>query len=353
MYIRASTVSRNDLVFEIHADVVQTKTGKIICFYRESDFHDPVDFSTVVYRISLDAGRTWGPRTLFVDSRGKDRKFNCWKCPRISRLTDDRLVVICDVLTDYESARTTQIAPNYLWWSKDDGETWSGPYTTPIRGIVPSKVTETQDGNLMVATCYWDEKGMITMAGWRSEDGGDSWDGPITIARGRREQHKVGTEGNFALLANGTLVCYMRASPALKSFSRDDGKTWEGPYKTLMYGCSGRPGIEFLKSGKILVTYRYIGNHNLFGYLESQESTFNPDPKKQAGRIIPIAHDHNPRSDIGYTGVVQLSRGDILSKGAYPIHPYSATHPILVIGAIMKEAPRTYIEAYRFREEDI
>ena len=51
-------------------------------------------------------------------------------------------------------------------------------------------------------------------------------------------------------LPNGKLVCYMRENsrmgwPGLKSFSSDDGLTWDGPYQTLIQGCH-RPVAGFL-----------------------------------------------------------------------------------------------------------
>lgn len=332
--VATSTVSRNDLVFEIHPDIVQMKTGKIICLYRESDRHDPVNFSMVVYRESLDAGHTWGERKLLAESHGEDRKFDCLKCPRISQLSDGRLVIICDVLTDYESPETTPIAPSFLWWSEDDGETWSEPQATPIRGIVPDKVSETPGGALLTAAHYHSPRKERVIAIYRSEDGGKSWEETAPIAI----DTKYGLcEPSIVTMADGTLICYLRANShycGMKCFSRDDGKTWERPHPTLMPRLRGRPAAGVLKSGNVLVTYRYGSNENYFGYLESQESALCPDESKQKGRILAIAHQNH--GGAAYTGWIQLPNGEILH-----------------IGAMTKDAPKYYIEAHRFWEDDI
>ena len=333
--VRNSIVSRNDLVYEIHPDLVRTETGKIICLYRESDRHDPVTFATLVYRVSLDGGISWGERTLLADSRGEDRKFDCWKCPRISQLSDGRIGIICDVLPDYESRETTRIAPSFLWWSDDDGETWSEPKATAIRGIVPDKVSETPGGALLTAAHYHKLDDRV-LAPYRSEDGGKTWQetAPIFLDEGN---NSAACEPSIVAMGDKTLVCYLRAGKrqsGLKCFSKDDGRTWEGPYPTVMPFVHGRPAAGVLKSGKVLVTYRYRNKEGFFGYLESQESAMCPKDSKQTGRILAIAHQS--RGGAGYTGWVQLPSDEILH-----------------VGALEKDARKYYIEAHRFWERDI
>lgn len=333
--VRNSIVSRNDLVYEIHPDIVRTKSGKIICIYRESDSHDPREFSTLVYRVSLDGGNSWGERKLLADSRGKDRKYDCLKCPRISQISDGRVVIICDMLPDYESPKTTPIAPSFLWWSDDDGETWSEPQATSIRGIVPDKVSETPGGALRTAAHYHLPNKERIIATYRSEDGGKSWQDPVPIFIDKDNKYAP-TEPSIVKMGDNTLVCYLRSKTpsGLKCISHDDGRTWEGPYPTLMPNVHGRPAAGVLKSGKILVTYRYRNKESFFGYLESQESALSTKESKQNGRLIAIAHQS--RGGAGYTGWVQLPSEEILH-----------------VGALEKDARKYYIEAHRFWERDI
>ena len=330
--VQTSIVSKNDAVCEIHPDIVRLKSGKIICLYRESDTHDPVDFSHLIYRVSTDNGKNWGPRTVFAESQGKDRKFHCWKCPRISQLPDGRLVIISDILTDYESAATIRIAVNVLWWSSDEGLTWNGPKETSIRGIVPDKVALTAKGALITGTLHATESGETRVVTYRSEDGGDTWDGPSLVAAKRL------SEPSIVVLKDGTLVCYLRngeaSSPGMKCISNDDGRTWQGPYPTPMPFVRGRPAGGVTATGAVLVTYRYGICDNYFAYLESQDSARNLDPADQKGRLFPLLHQS--RGGGGYTGWAQLPDGQI----------YNVT-------AVHRDAPTYFIEAQQFREEDI
>ncbi len=332
--ITTSIVSRNDLVVEIHPDIVLTKTGKVICIYRESDAHEPIKFAIIVCRVSLDGGHSWGERKVLAESRGeaslgKERKFDCLKCPRISELSDGRLVIIWDVMKDFGSPEVYRTAPNFLLWSEDDGETWSEPQPTSIRGIVPDKVIDTPEGALLTATNTADLGGVVAH---RSEDGGKTWQGPLPIVSPK----KFGlSEPGIVVMKDNTLVCYLRADKhycGMKCFSRDDGRTWEGPYDTLMPRLLGRPAAGVLASGNVLVTYR--SGVNYFGYLESQESALCPDYKKQTGKLLPILRNY--RGPAGYTGWVQFPLGEILHVASIP-----------------RDAPRYYIEAHRFWERDI
>jgi len=354
--ITTATVSRNDLVFEIHPDLALTKTGKVICVYRESDWHDPVDFAHIILRESIDGGRTWGRRRVLAESRGKDKQFDRLKCPRVSQLSDGRLVIICDVIHGYESARTTPVAPSLLWWSEDDGNSWSHPQSMSIRGIVPDRVRETPGGALITATEAHGETGESFVAAFRCEDGGKSWEGPFQIVTNKeyaRLPHEMSVgEPSIVALADKTLVCYLRndapTGPGMKCFSRDDGRTWEGPYPTLMPHVRGRPAAGMLASGNVMVTYRYGRCENYFAYMESQESALCTDPAKQTGRLFPIAHQkssdgmHFIDNELitggggGYTGWVQFLNGEIL-------------HVI----TFNRDAPKYYVEVQRFRESDI
>ena len=145
--------------------------------------------------------------------------------------------------------------------------------------------------------------------------------------------------------------------PAFKAFSSDEGRTWDGLYRTPMDGCH-RPVAGILPSGKVLVTYRYrqgggVGARltnepstwrgtevsswarNIFAYLETQESTKARELKEQSGIILPIDHDRSPRSDSGYTGWAVLQDGRI----------FCVTY-------IVDDAPMAQIRGYWFSESD-
>lgn len=362
MPIKSVSVSCSADSYEFVPDVVILPGGKLICIYRESDSHGVQQFSRIVTRQSLDNGQTWTDRRVIVesviDSSGVVLK---WNCPRLVRLRNGRLLALCDVLpvppNEFSDLTNARIV---FWWSDDDGNTWSAPVETPIFGIMPDKLVELPSGAWLVATHVrmtgdqYDWAGKLVQIGHRSEDAGQTWQGPTTI--GKDERYNL-CEGSILPLDDGKLVCYMRENsmlglPAFKSFSHDEGRTWEGLYPTPMSGCH-RPVAGFLPSGKILITYRYqqagMGNpsgpktdgaksywaRNTFAYLETVESARARDLVSQGGIILPIDYDRSPYSDSGYTGWVTLPDGRVFC-----------------VNYIADDAPRTQIRGYWFSEDD-
>jgi sialidase-1 len=159
--------------------------------------------------------------------------------------------------------------------------------------------------------------------------------------------------------------------PALKSFSNDEGRTWDGLYETPMDGCHA-PKAGLLPSGKVLVTYRYqqagtLGEvtppgtysavlrqaeqqqeppkpsgdavsywaRNTMAYLETVESAKARELNRQGGIILTLDHDRSPRSDGGYTDWVVLHSGKIFC-----------------VNYIVDDAPLAQIRGYWFDESD-
>ena len=374
MATRHVTVSRTDNIYELAPDIVRLPSGKLICIYRESDGHTVRTYSAVVYRRSWDGGHTWSDRRELVaahpDENGVVLK---WNCPRIQRMKDGRLLALCDVFPappdENTDLRNSHIV---FWWSDDDGETWSQPVHTPVFGIMPDRVVELPSGAWLLATQVYmkgDEyassrrEGVLVQLAHRSEDQGHTWQGPYFV--GKDERYNL-CEGSTLLLPDGELVCYMRENsglnlPGLKSFSNDEGRTWDGVYETPMSGCH-RPVAGLVPSGKVLVTYRYRqagsnGNYhaaqrsaeatwrdksfvsywarNIFAYLEPVESAKARELRHQGGIILPLDHDHSPRSDGGYTGWAVLHDGTIFC-----------------VNYIVDDAPMAQIRGYWFSEAD-
>jgi sialidase-1 len=322
MPVRKITISRNDDIYECFPDVVRTKSGKLICIYRESDSHGAKNFSHLVMRESIDNGETWDKRKLLNDSYLSDGVLFKWNCPRIVQMRDDRVLALCDgySVPPGESFDRHQ-SHVYFWWSEDDGKTWSELEKTPVIGIVPDKLIELPSGTWLLGSHANSRKyGTTHQFVHRSEDGGRSWEGPITICE--HEKFRA-CEGSILPLPDGQLVCYMRENSGmgwsgLKCFSNDEGKTWDGPYETLMDACH-RPVAGILPSGKIMVTYRHQPGgagywaKNFFAYLETLESAKQSDRRKQRGIILPLDHDRSQRSDSSYSGWVVLPDGNIFA----------------------------------------
>jgi sialidase-1 len=323
---------------------VRTPSGKLITIYRESDSHGAEKYSHLVLRGSTDEGESWSERQVLIESHQESGVLFKWNCPRIGQLADGRLWALCDGYKTPPGEAATRDSRIYFWWSEDEGRTWSEPRLSPVFGIVPDRLLVTQAGTWLVAAHeHRAETGYITQWLFRSEDRGRTWEGPLTIC----EQEGLNPcEASLVQLPDdGLLVCYMRENsgmgwPAPKCFSRDDGRTWEGPYETNIVGCH-RPVAGLLPSGKILVTHRHttrgkIGSaKNFFAYLEDQESARERDPTRQGGVILPLDHDRWPHPDSGYSGWVAWADGRL----------FAVTY-------IRDQAPLTHLRGYHFSEQD-
>jgi sialidase-1 len=373
MPIERVTVSRDNSISELLPDVAQTPTGKLICIYRESDTDYVTEYSGVAVRTSTEGGHSWTERRPLVESHRDEKGVVIkWDRPRIQMLNDGRLLALCDarpippVETDFTNAHTA------LWWSEDDGESWSEPLHTTVFGIVPDRVIELPSGAWLLATCVrmkgdrYDPHGNDVQIVHRSEDQGKTWQGPYIV--GQDDRYGL-SEGSILLLPDGELVCYIREDsakglPAFKSFSNDEGRTWDGVYATPMDGCHA-PKAGLLPSGKVLVTYRYqqagsLGTYrstpadwhrrypttrsggpasywarNTFAYLETVESAKARDLSQQGGIILPLDHDRSYRPHSGYTGWVVLHTGKIFC-----------------VNYIVDDAPEAQIRGYWFDESD-
>ena len=340
-------------MYECFPDLVRTASGRLVVMYRESDWHVAREYSQVVARTSDDDGQTWGDRIIVDEGPRaagvKKEAYWSYNCPRMRVLSDGRILAVCDQIWHGEEDARGEFAPdNWLWWSDDQGETWTSKHRTGIRSIMPDKPCELADGTLLVATERRNpETGKMTEIVHRSHDGGITWKGPSTIADDGKYNHG---EGNLLLMPDGTLICYMRedsmrCDPGFKCFSDDGGVTWEGPYPTLMVGCH-RPTAGLLASGRVLVTYREhlaltFGAQRLCAYLEDADSALKRGDherviERQTNRIMMLDYDNNARPDTGYSGWVQLPDGRIYS-----------------VNYIKREAPEAWIRAVVFRESDL
>ena len=340
------TVSRDDGVYECFPDLLRTRSGRLLCTYRESESHGGRRYSRLVLREGFEGGRRWGEKRTVVAGPATeddgDLAYARWNCPRLCQLADGRIVLVCDFSNEWIPELRDK-AEVFLWWSEDDGETWSAPQATGVGGIVPDKLCELRDGTLLVATQMTGTvNGTREQLVWRSEDRGETWTGPVVAAM--LEGYWL-AEASILRLPDDVLVCYMRENsgrgdPGFKSFSLDGGRTWEGPYPTLMEGCH-RPVAGMLESGRVLVTYRCdVGgrsrHHNFFAYVEPVSSALERDRKQQLGRILPLDHDNSAVPDTGYSGWVQFPDGRILA-----------------VYYIKREAPKAFVRGVLFEEEDV
>ncbi len=236
--------------------------NRILCVFLEADQHVPFEFCRIVLLESADNGESWGKRNVIAGATPLDNwgagasiEREPWLTPRISRLRDGRLVILCDK-DDYSHAHESQAPGIFAWWSSDDGASWSEPVNTGIPGIEPDQVVELQDGTLLAGTHFLvgttQKLGQFVAI---SRDGGTTWPQVVPIASD--EIHNF-CEGAIVPLASGRLVCVIRENnhnnyPCYLSFSDDQGASWSKAVEAPFSG--DRPYGGVLSNGRFLVTF--------------------------------------------------------------------------------------------------
>ena len=353
------TVSRNNEVYEAFADIAQAADSTLVCTYRESLCHGAVPFSRVMVRRSHDGGYTWGPAQLVIERTRKETAAGRGRlnCSRITACTDGTLLLVVDLM--FKSQLDPAPAMNLMFLSHDNGATWEGPRETGITdGIVPS-IKELSNGALLLGVTRLrtnDEQlsGLEEQQTvYRSIDGGASWEGPFTVplldtppVTGKCWRF---SEGDFAELDDGSILVYMREDgeglSGWKSISTDGGCTWSQPYRTQMMSCAGRPSVGRVRSGEIVITYRFCSgvSTSLGLYVETPQEArrftpLNPNNYKTEypqGRFAFLDNDRSLSPDSGYSGWIQLPSGDLY-----------------VVNYTTDDAPRAQIRGYIVGRED-
>ncbi len=318
MSIQKFVISNDPTLYEAWPDVTLTTSGKLVCVFNECTHHGDRSYTRIMLTDSCDRGRSWTPkRPLTEGTRNRGYFYNC---PRISRLSDGRLVVIVDKLLQSSGERDLSFARNILYFSTDDGATWSEPIETPLTGIVPDKLLELESGRWIIAA-HSRKDGNLTQYLRFSDDRGLNWSEPVEVA------HVPGLElCEVSLLPVGgsDLVAFLRENSFLgydckKTISHDNGESW-GPVTDFpLPGCH-RPVAGLLKDGRVLITYRFMQGgkgwlghwtQNFFAAITDRESILSEKRGEASTRILPVDFDRSPNSDLGYSGWVQFDDGEI------------------------------------------
>lgn len=333
MAFQKFTVSRDDARYQAWPDVVRTEQNKLICVFAECEHHLDRTDARIMLCQSTDRGRTWSPKVPLTEKGTKDDYFNC---PRIRKLRDGRLAILCDRILGGESKGR---AEQFLWLGDGEGNRWEAPIRLPFCGIVP-ELQQLSSGRLLIAAHFKGEaSGKLEQYLWYSDDNGRTWSDRITVAAHPQlnlcEVSLLETDG-------GVLVAFLRENSrtgydVLKALSFDGGETWSEIYPTPL-DCGHRPVAGHLQDGRVMITYRYIPNatQNTFAGFFEKESLTETERGKQRVRIFPLDYDRNPSPDLGYTGWVQFPDGEIY-----------------VVNYIKDDADKAYIRGYAFFPEDV
>jgi hypothetical protein len=391
MSVEKFTISRNDKVYECFPHLCRTRSGRILLTYRESNGHVASEYCRLIVRRSDDAGHTWSERQVIRDEERSSGVLTSWNCPKIQQLKDGRILLICDtyLFPPGEWGEDGGGCHLVLWFSDDEGETWSEPLPTSVQGICQDQVTEMADGRWLLPSNVRSEKtGRIVQNIATSQDQGATWEEPLTIFD--HLDYEL-DEASIVLMPGGELVIYLREDlgrPLQKMISKDGGLSWEGPYDTLNPAAIGMPIAGLTQDGLVLITARYglpcswrvdtspeawkrriamrsivipkvpvneafvaglsagpqmeeteteiiIGQGgrsvHTFAFIEPVESALEPDTAAQKGLLLPLDLDTSEHADSAYTGWVEYERGKFL-----------------VANYINDDAPLAQIRGYRF-----
>ncbi|MBQ9803603.1 MAG: exo-alpha-sialidase [Lentisphaeria bacterium] len=317
MCIEKFVISRDPAFYEAWPDVALTRSGRLVTVFTECIHHSDRSYTRIMLTESDDRGRTWSQKhPLTEGTAGLPYSYNC---ARISLLKDGRLVIIVDWVPASGENDSDQ-AVNVLYFSSDEGNSWSEAVITPLCGIVPDKVLELDNGRWLIAAHrpYYSHLAQYCRY---SDDQGATWSDEITVAQDSRYNL---CEVSMLPLGDGKIVAFMRENSGLgndcmKCISHDNGESWSALINFPLPGCH-RPASGMLAYGKIFITYRFMQGgkgwlgawtQNFFGALTDVESALAIRRNDSHTRIIPIDYDRSVKSDLGYSGWVQFPDGEI------------------------------------------
>ena len=285
MLIHTRTVAHK--VFEVwrspdrftkNPDVIRLRSGRLLLVYSDTDSHWSHVSQVITILASDDDGSTWTKlsevHTAKID-QGEERLVT----PRLSRISDGRLVVICDH-DDFRHFHEDQSLGNWIWWSRDEGLTWEGPCTNEIMGFEPDRIMELRNGRLIVGSHLVrrdaQEYAEVIHV---SDDGGAHWRELATVAH---DGYHRFCEGGIVLLQNESLMaCVLRETrsaglPSFLVFSEDSGETWSDPQMAPF--ALHRPYAKELEDGRVMVTGRHVngglGTYAWVGDLQAEAGTY-------------------------------------------------------------------------------
>ena len=286
--------------FTKNPDIIELPSGRLMLIYSDTDSHWSQVDQVLTLLASDDRGQTWFKHREIDQANLQDGDERL-VTPRLSRLNDGRLVVIIDH-DDHSHFHEDQPPGNWLYWSADDGDTWTEAQKPNIMGFEPDRILDLPDGRLGVASHIMrgdtQEFAVILSC---SDDGGETWYEESTIAYDG--YHRV-CEGAIVLLDNPDavggqeLACIMRENhhagiPSFVAFSTDSGRTWSPPQMCPF--ALDRPYAKQLPDGRIFVTGRHVngplGTYGWCGDIKAEAGTYRigGPRRKYSAKIEDIA----------------------------------------------------------------
>ena len=237
--------------YQAFSDVCRLTNGDLLCVFYAGYGHVSLPREGWprggrICRVrSRDEGVTWSLPQVLFDGPFDDRD------PHVAQMTDG--TVLCSFFTyRQESGRT--LCDTCLVTSRDGGVTWdSEPRVVAVGWPSSAPVRELPDGTRLLGV-YHEEADAAYGGVIRSTDGGRTWSAPIPIGRGSGV--RLDAETDVVRLKDGTLYAALRGDRVNMHFatSGDQGLTWS-TVKDI--GFPGHcPHFTRLSTGEILLTHR-------------------------------------------------------------------------------------------------
>lgn len=248
---------RSEDRFTKNPDIVKLGSGRLLLVYSDVDSHWSIEDQILTILASDDLGENWFKLSEVwkADLVAGDERL---VTPRLSLLSDGRLAVVCDH-NDYGYFHEDQPFGNWIWWSEDDGKTWSDPTVMEVPGFEPDRITECSNGQLLIATHLMrgdSQEFALILSG--SDDGGETWRVISTVAHDGYYRY---CEGALVHLQDGGIACIMRENHSAGftcrvAFSEDGGTTWSET--SCLPFALHRPYGKQLPCSRVLVTGRHV-----------------------------------------------------------------------------------------------
>jgi ribosomal protein L27 len=196
---------------------------------------------------SRDEGRTWSAPAVLYDDEIDNRD------PHVAQLADG--TVVCSFFSLFAKADGSWgITGVQLVRSHDNGKTWDAKAETIVPGwAVSAPVRQMPDGTCVLGI-YHEADGQAWGGVTRSTDGGKTWSGAIPIGEGSGVY--LDAETDVIRLKDGRLFAALRSSKVHEHYaiSEDEGLTW-GPVQDI--GFPGHaPHLNRLRDGTIVLVQR-------------------------------------------------------------------------------------------------
>jgi hypothetical protein len=247
-------ISRGEVAgtYQAFPDICRLKNGDLLCVFYAGYGHvslpkaDWPKGGRICSVRSKDEGHTWSKPQVVLDSLSDDRD------PHVAQMRDSR--VICSFFTYRPQLGGRVLCDTCLVVSQDSGESWeteprivaSGwPSSAPIR--------ELADGAWLLGV-YREDDATAYGGVIRSTDFGQTWSTPIPIGQGSGV--RLDAETDFVALKDGSIYAALRGDrvPMHFAVSTDRGLTWS---RVQDIGFPAHcPHFTRLSNGLILLSHR-------------------------------------------------------------------------------------------------